>query len=175
MRRGVTVLVVVVVAAIALAAGFDALRGGSAAEPAAQRATEPPTTSTAETTETSPPEPELGGVLYYTDESCELQAVELPEPRPVEAPGWDECRFVLSPHRRRVAGAGSGWDPRSDPLIGRLFQSEDGRIQVSTNRGPEGEPFAGQAPAWRPDGTLTYFADRAVRVWPEGEVDPLAG
>ena len=46
MRRGVTVLVVVVVAAIALAAGFDALRGGSAAEPAAQ--TETPTASTTE-------------------------------------------------------------------------------------------------------------------------------
>jgi WD40-like Beta Propeller Repeat len=169
MRRGVTVLVVVVVAAIALAAGFDALRGESASEPAAQSETEPPVSTTNETEE-SAPEAELTGTLYYTDESCELQAIELPGQRPVEAPGWDECRFVLSPHRRRVAGAGSGWDPRSDPLIGRLFQSEDGRIQVSTNRGPEGAVFAGRAPAWRPDGTLTYFADGAVREWPSGDV-----
>jgi hypothetical protein len=46
MRRGVTVLVVVVVAAIALAAGIDALRGGSDSEPAAQTEAEPPTVST---------------------------------------------------------------------------------------------------------------------------------
>ncbi|MGH3012531.1 MAG: hypothetical protein ACRDMY_11950 [Gaiellaceae bacterium] len=169
MRRGITVLVVVVVAAIALAAGFDALRGGSDAEPATQGATEP-TVSRAPATEEPASEAEPAGTLYYTDESCELQAIELPAQRPVEAPGWDECRFVLTRDGRRVAGAGSGWDPRSDPLIGRLFQSEDGEIQVSTNRGPEGQPLAGQAPAWRPDGTLTYFADGAVREWPSGRV-----
>jgi hypothetical protein len=169
MRRGGTVLVVVVVAAIALAAGFDALRGDSEPEqaPDPTTGTEPPTTST---TEAPAGSPELGGVLYYTDEGCELHAVELPERTPVDAPNWDECRFVLSPDANRVSGAGSGWDRHTDPRRGRLFEFEDGLIQVSTNGGPEGEPFRGQAPAWRPDGTLTYFADGAVRTWPDGDV-----
>jgi hypothetical protein len=169
MRRGGTVLVVVVVAAIALAAGFDALRGDSEPAQVAETGTEsePPTTSTQE----APAEtPEFGGVLYYTDENCELQAVELPEQTPADAPNWDECRFVLSPDGDRVAGAGSGWDPHTDPRRGRLFESEDGFIQISTNGGPEGEPFRGTAPAWRPDGTLTYFAGGAIREWPSGRV-----
>jgi hypothetical protein len=172
MRRGATVLVVVAVAAIGLAAGLDALRGES--EPAAGTETEAepeqPTDSTATTAEAPSPDEPFGGVLYYTDESCDLRAVELPGQRPAEAPSWDECAFVLSPDASRVAGAGAGWDPHSDPLRGRLYQSEGGTIQVSTNAGPEGEPFAGEAPAWRPDGTLTYFADGAVREWPSGNV-----
>jgi hypothetical protein len=171
MRRVGTVLVVIVVAAIGVVAGLDALRGESASVPTARSEAESPSVSTAPEPAASAQEAELAGTLYYTDESCELQAIELPEARPVEAPGWDECRFVLSPDGDRVAGAGSGWDPHSDPLRGRLFESEDGLIQVSTNAGPEGEPFHAQAPAWRPgDGALTYFADWAVREWPSGRV-----
>jgi hypothetical protein len=41
---------------------------------------------------------------------------------------------------------------------------------VSDDEGPVGEAFAGTAPAWMPDGTLTYFADGAVREWPSGDV-----
>ena len=55
-------------------------------------------------------------------------------------------------------------------MVGRLFELENGTIQVSTDRGPDGEPLRGTAPAWRPDGTLTYFADGAVRAWPNGDV-----
>ena len=171
MRRGGTGLVVLVVAAIALAAGIDALRGGGS-ETIGESEPPPPTTTT--TNGDAPVEPalagELGGTLYYTDESCELEAVALLRQSEADAPNWDECEFVLSPNGRRVSGAGTGWDPYSDPLIGRIFQSRDGTIQVSTNSGPQGEPFAGTAPAWRPDGTLTYFADGAVRTWPSGDV-----
>jgi hypothetical protein len=171
MRRGATVLVVVVVAAIALAAGFDALRGDEGSQPPVDTGPEPPSTSTAETPEAPASEQErFAGVLYYTDESCQLRAVQLPDLEPAEAPNWDECRFVLSPDGRRVSGVGSDWDPHSDPRRGRLFQSADGSIQVSTNGGPEGEHVEGEAPAWRPDGTLTYFADGAIREWPSGRV-----
>jgi hypothetical protein len=170
MRRGGTLLVVVVVAAIAIAAGVDALRGDSGPEPAARSEPEEPNASTTTTSEPAPAAAPFGGVLYYTDESCQLRAAQLPGLDAAEAPNWDECAFVLSPDGRRVAGEGSGWDPHSDPLRGRLFEFVDGRIQVSTNAGPEGEPFSGEAPAWRPDGTLTYFADRAVREWPSGRV-----
>jgi hypothetical protein len=173
MRRGVTVLLVVVVAAIALAAGFDALRDDDSPQVGNESEPEASSVSTTEPdgpTNYVPLESGLGGTLYYTDEGCQLQAVELPGVEPAEAPNWNECNFVLSPTGRRVSGAGSGWDPRADPQIGRLFQSENGTIQVSTNRGPEDAPFRGTAPAWRPDGTLTYFADGAVREWPGGRV-----
>jgi hypothetical protein len=173
MRRRVSVLVVVVVAAIALAAGVDALLDDGSSEAGSEPQPEPPSVSTTQAggaTNDVPLSDELGGVLYYTNASCELQAIELPRQTPVEAPNWDECRFVLSPNGVRVSGAGSGWDRSADPVVGRVFELENGTIQVSTDRGPDGEPFGGTAPAWRPDGTLTYFADGAYRAWPDGDV-----
>ena len=171
-RRG-TWLVVGALAAIALVAAFDALRGEDAAGPRSA----PGTSSEATTTEAAAPAEEpkatvgaFGGVLYYTDESCELRAVQLPTLEAAEAPNWDDCRFVLSPDGTRVSGAGSGWDPHSDPRIGRLFLSADGSIQVSSNLGPEGEHIRGTAPAWRPSGRLTYAAGGEVREWPGGDV-----
>ena len=166
-------LVVVVIAAIALAAGVDALRGDGASPAGPEPEAEPPSVSTTRPegpTNYVPLAGELGGTLYYTDAGCELQAIELPRQTPAEAPNWDECRFVLSPNGGRVSGEGSGWDPSADPVVGRLFESEGGLIQVSTDRGPDGDPFPGTAPAWRPDGTLTYFADGAYREWPSGRV-----
>ena len=66
MRRGVTVLVVVVVAAIALAAGIDALRGGPDSDPAAETASSSSTTS-GEPANDVPLEGGLGGTFYYTE------------------------------------------------------------------------------------------------------------
>jgi hypothetical protein len=166
MRRGGTVLVVVAVSAIGLAAAWDALRGGDGAESAAPQ--EPRAATTTQAERPAEAEDELGGTLYYTDETCTLEAVRLPGLRSVDAPNWTECRFALSPDGSQVGAEGSGWDPHADPRRGRVFQSEDGTIQVATNAGPEGEPVQGTAPAWRPDGTLTYFANGAIRDWPEG-------
>jgi hypothetical protein len=171
MRRRVSVLVVVVVAAIALAAGVDALLDDGSSQAGSEP--EPPSVSTTQPegpTNYVPPAGEPSGTLYYTNANCELQAIELPRQTPDETPNWDECRFVLSPNGVQVSGAGSGWDPSADPVVGRLFELEGGLIQVSTDRGPDGEPFEGTAPAWRPDGTLTYFAHGAVREWPSGDV-----
>lgn len=167
MRRGGTLLVGVAVAAIAIAALADSLLGDDAAESSApeQQATEA-TTTQAERPAVA--EGTLGGTLYYTDESCALQAVRLPSLGSADAPNWIECRFELSPDGSRVGAPGSGWDPHADPRRGRVFQSQDGLIEVATNAGPEAEPFPGTAPAWRPDGTLTYFADGEIRDWPEG-------
>jgi hypothetical protein len=169
MRRGGTLLVVVAVAAIALAASWDALRGGG--EPGAQPE-EGPTASAEDDEGTNyvplaEPDP-VRGTLYYTDEGCQLRAVELPDIRPTDAPNWDECRFTLSPDAARVGDETTGWDPHTDPRRGRLFRVDDGTIQVATNGGPEGEPIRGRAPAWRPDGTLTYFANGEIRDWPDG-------
>jgi sugar lactone lactonase YvrE len=170
MRRGGTVLVVVAVAAIALVAGWDALRGDD--DPAAQPE-EQATTSTGSDDEgtnyvpLAEPDP-VSGTLYYTDEGCQLRAAELPDIRPTDAPNWDECGFTLSPDATRVGDETTAWDPHADPRRGRLYRTDGATIQVATNGGPEGEPIRGTAPAWRPDGTLTYFADGEIRDWPEG-------
>jgi hypothetical protein len=171
MARRSTWLVVAALVVIALAAAYDALRDEVPPRPAAAPATTSAATATGqaapEEAATSPAE--FGGVLYYTDGACELQAIGLPTREAEEAPNWDDCRFVLSPDGDRVSGAGSGWDPYSDPRIGRLFQSADGSIQVSSNLGPEGEPIRGAAPSWRPSGRLTYVSRGALREWPDGE------
>jgi hypothetical protein len=170
MRRGATILVVVAVSAIALAAGWDALRDGD--EPAAQPEELPATSTQADGPTNFVPldsgRDAVSGTLFYTDESCELGAAELPDLRPADAPNWDECRFTLSPDGTRVGEETTGWDSHSDPRRGRLYRVDDATIQVATNAGPEGEPFAGAAPAWRPDGTLTYFTNGEIRDWPEG-------
>jgi WD40-like Beta Propeller Repeat len=170
MRRG-TWLVIGALAAIALAAAVDSLRG-EATEPASG----PGTTTTGRTaTDALPADAEparqpagFDGILYYTDESCELRAVRLPALDPVEAETWDECSFVLSPDGTRVSAQGSAWDPHSDPRRGRVVRTDGATFQVANNAGPEGPPVAGTAPAWKPDGTLTYVDGAAVREWPTG-------
>ena len=113
-------LVVVAVAAIALAAGWDALRGGD--DPAAQPE-EQATSSTREDDEgtnyvpLAEPDP-VSGALYYTDEGCELRAATLPDIRPTDAPNWDECRFTLSPDTSRVGDETTAWDPAQRPAAG---------------------------------------------------------
>jgi hypothetical protein len=160
-----TWLVVVALAAIGIAAAVDAFRGGDATplpqSPAHERRSEPQATYAEEG---------FGGILYYTNEGCELRAVRLPTLERVEAPRWDECRFELNPDGTRANGATSGWDPYSDPDAGRLFQTVGRTIQVASSRLPEGSSFHGSAPAWRSDGTLTYARRGAVRAWPSGGI-----
>lgn len=171
MRRGATLLVVVAISAIAMAAGWDALRGGDepAAQPEAQPREQPDGDEETNYVPLKPAEPDpVRGVLYYTGEDCELRAAELPDLRPSDAPNWGDCRFTLSPDGTRVGDESTAWDPHADPRRGRLFQVEGDTIQVATNAGPEGDPIRGTAPAWRPDGTLTYFADGEIRDWPGG-------
>lgn len=167
MGRG-TWLVAAVVGAVAVAAVADVLRGDGSAEPAARPESEPSPATTTEPNRSEAAQP-FAGVLYYTDESCVLRAVALPDLTEVSAPSWDGCRFSLSPDETRAGGPETGWDRHSDPRIGRVFQARDGVVHVATDLGPEGE-VEGSAPAWKPNGTLTYFADGAVREWPDGEV-----
>ncbi len=148
------------VAAIAVAAGVDGLRGESGTE--STREPEPTATSTS----TDPDEPvsaaEPGGILYYTDEDCRLEAVRLPGLEPAAVPNWRNCRFVLSPEASSVSKGRSDWDPVGD----FLFRLADGRIVVTSGHEPVSEGFPGTAAAWRPDGTLTYAVRGAVLEWP---------
>jgi hypothetical protein len=164
-RRG-TWFVGIAVAVIAVAAIVDALRGDGEPTAASQPA---PTTSTS-TEPRSDARPIVdgvpGGVLYYTDDDCTLKAARLPTLLGVGAPSWHACRFVLSPDATSVSAPPSGWDPVGD----FLFRVEKGWIFVTSGHEPYGPRVAGTAAAWRPDGTLTYVADGAVRAWPGGRV-----
>jgi hypothetical protein len=98
------------------------------------------------------PAPAVRGTLFYTDEDCRLRAVRLPDLRPLTAPVWSECLFVLSPDGERVSADGSVWDWDGR----RLVVVTEGGLQVFSGGGPEGRPLRGSAPAFRPDGRLTY-------------------
>jgi hypothetical protein len=93
MRRWVTWLVVVALAALGLAAAVDALRGEEQVRRSESRP--PPVPGLADQ-----PEPAirqlreagLTGVLTYADDECRLHAVSLPELRAVRAPTFEMCR-----------------------------------------------------------------------------------
>lgn len=138
-----TWLIVGALGALAAVAAADALRGDGEV-----RARQP----------AQSPAPAVSGTLFYTDEDCRLRAVRLPAFRPVTAPVWSECRFVLSPDGERVSAEGSLWDPDGR----RLVVVTEGGLQVFSGGGPEGRPIEGSAPAFRPDGRLTYVQFGAV-------------
>jgi hypothetical protein len=152
MGRRVTWLVVGAVAALAVAAAVEALRG----EPEA-RSTPPgePGASAAIVGGEG-----LRGVLYYTDPTCVLRSLHLPELRAAPAPEWQECTFSLGPNEGEVGSAGAVWDPWGE---GSAAES-DGSVTASA--GAQSISFEGSAPAYRRNGTLTFVRDGALRLLP---------
>jgi hypothetical protein len=150
MRRPGTWLVVgailIVVAAAAADSVRDALRGETS---------QPTTTQTAPTTG---PEPATGldGVLYYTDEECRMQGVQLPDVDQVGGLEWSECTFSLSPDARQVDAEGTAWHPAGKAI------ERGGRIAVELQDG-RSYSFLGSAPGFRQNGRLTFFSRGAVR------------
>lgn len=143
-RRVASAVVVAAVAAVAVASIVDSVRPRAApaldAEAAAQLA-------------------ELGvaGTLIYTDTDCALHALSLPDLRPAAVPEGPDigCGISVSPGGRHVAADRARW-------------SSDGS-QYAICRGsrvdlvPGGQAYDGCAPAWRPDGMLTFARDGAIR------------
>jgi hypothetical protein len=151
--RPLTLLVVGAIAVLGAVAVADAIRGEPETEPA------PPTTTGDSSGAVSTDVAGLHGVLYYTDESCQLRGLELPELRPA-APreAWNECEFTLSPDGRRVGSEGTAWDPRG---LGFAVESE-GSILAAATEGVA-VSFLGSAPAFTPGGVLSFVRDGAVR------------
>jgi len=148
-RRVASAVVVAAVAAVAVAAIVDAVRPRPAKpldrEAAAQLAG-------------------LGvtGTLVYTDAACGLRALSLPALKPAELPGGIDvaCEISVSPDGRHVAGGGARWSPD-----GRRYAICRGtRVDlVDAEGGPARGSFTGCAPAFRPDGMLTFARDGAIR------------
>jgi hypothetical protein len=154
-----TAAALAVVAAIALVALADALRGGGDA-PGHTRPSPPPTVSLP-----APPRGALAGTLWYADADCRLHRIDL-------ASGRDElvtrsaghCRFWLSPDRRYVAmHVGRPFTPPRDL---ELLDLATGRITT-----PLGRPDVAFAPpAWSPDSRTLAICDGsngppAIRVY----------
>lgn len=163
MGKRVTWLVVAAVTALALAAAVDALRGE---EGPGRRQAKPPSLTTKTAGPSSfaqiPAGGSFSGVLYYSDDDCRLRALELPSLHETEAPAWSGCAFSLSPTGRAVQPAGAAWSPGGEVYAAGL----GGVVELDSGR----RVFRGRVPAWRPDGTLTYVRDGAVRAWPSGRV-----
>lgn len=174
MRSRATWLVVAVVAAIALAAGFDALRGESESRPAAQSEPEPPAVSTSPAPEAPPPEPasdetrewiaDLGmtGRLFATQadgSGCTLRAIQLPgldwaeEPPGLPAP----CRFTLDDRSRVVAE-----DTVPQPGGNEMAQCHEGVLDWFSETGLIARYRGACGPSWTPDGRLTFVRDGAL-------------
>lgn len=164
MRRGVTVLVVVVVAAIALAAGIDALRDGSDSEPAAQTEAEPPTVPTPADVEA----PALAaadevrdwlgrvggtGRLFVTLPGCTIRALRVPSLEFEEEPNVRApCNFSLD-----ASGGVLASDVSAAPIGELTAVCEDGGLNVFQDGGFRTRLTNACAPAWMGDGTLTFL------------------
>ena len=102
----------------------------------------------------------VNGVLYFVDSACRLHALRLPSLAAARAPRDGGCRALISP-----ASAPPGWSlwPRNTPLAARC---EHRQVIVSAAAGPSLPMIGGCAPAWRPDGSMTYVRRGAIVQFP---------
>jgi hypothetical protein len=155
MRRWSTALIVVAVAALAVFAAADALRGN-----------DEPKTPAASPTITRPKPPTLretlrsqgvSGQILYSDQDCILHSLVLPQMVDEVVRGengagaFHYCRF----------GVGGGRVRDDDELVspdGQLVaRCRAGHVEVFIESGERRlSRVAGCAPAWRPDSGLTY-------------------
>lgn len=154
MRRPATWVAVGVVLVVGVAAAADALRQ-EAAEPSPEPATRPGTTTRAA------PGEGLRGVLFYTDEQCQLRAVRFPELSPTDAPQWNECSFSLSPDGTRVGSAPAAWHPGATAVA----SESEGSIAIGSVQDVDtpGYSFLGSAPAFNANGLLSFASAGQIR------------
>ena len=146
-----TWIVVASVAAVGIAAVVDAL-------PTERSSNEAPPAATLERRARPAETFEAKGVLYYTDDLCRLRAIALPSFTPVSALEWDECGFSLSPDGAAVMGSGVVWQRQGDLRAAGIGDL----VYVVLEPSAAEFRFTGTAPAFRPDGTLTFIRDGAV-------------
>jgi hypothetical protein len=158
MRRWPTWLVAGALVALGVVALADALRSG-----ATELRAQPPLTGARETTvPVGLREPR--GILYYSDaeDDCRLHGVSLPRLTNAPPPEFRGCRFSLSPDTTAALSGDAVWSPR-----GVLYAREaDGRIELGSASSEASLAFPGRAPAFLPDGTLTFVrGDAEIVAW----------
>ncbi|MEX0673488.1 MAG: hypothetical protein WD067_01870 [Gaiellaceae bacterium] len=170
-RRVASAVVVAAVAAVAVVAIVDAVRP-LRPEPAAPLDAE----AAAQLAELG-----VAGTLVYADADCGLHAMSLPGLTPAQVPGGIDvgCEISVSPDGRHVAGAGARWSPDG----AQYAICRGTRVDVvDAAGGPARGTFTGCAPAFRPDGMLTFARDGAILearpaqiVVPRSELERAAG
>jgi hypothetical protein len=106
------------------------------------------------------------GRLFVTEPGCRLRALRLPDLQWEDEPDGEPtpCRFALDAADEAVAEA------ISVAPGGQLRATcRDGRLAVFGSQGPTADIPDACAPAWMPDGTLTFV--RAGELW-RGTVEP---
>jgi hypothetical protein len=158
MRRWPTWLIVGALCALGAFAAADGLRGGGS-----QRTAEPSPRPAAQT-----PPPELNlreprGILYYSDseDDCRVHGVALPRLENAPPPTFRGCSFSLSPDSTAMLPGAVSWSPRG----GLYARESDGMVEVGAQGSGPSLRFPGSAPAFKPDGTLTYVRDGDVIAW----------
>jgi hypothetical protein len=141
---------------LALVAGADALRSGFGE---AEGPTAPAPTATQRAARIEPVAAEMRGVLLYADESCELRGLSLPARAPAGAPQWSGCDFALSPRGDQAVSPITNWAPDETTFAS---ESEGSILVSSTPASGSGYSLVGSAPAFRPDGLLSFFRDGEV-------------
>ncbi len=100
------------------------------------------------------------GTLYVVDRGCKLHALVLPALREVAAPRSGGCDALVSP-----STPPPGWSVW--PPTARLAAWCDGRrVLVGASTGTALPLIGGCAPAWRPDGSITYIRRGAIVQFP---------
>jgi hypothetical protein len=100
------------------------------------------------------------GRLFFVDRACTLHALRLPSRSAVAAPRTRGCTALVSP-----GTAPPGWSlwPRHTTLAAWC---EHGRVIVAAPSGPELPMIGGCAPAWKPDGSITYVRRGSIVQFP---------
>jgi hypothetical protein len=152
-----TWLVLAAVLAVAAAAAADALRGGlrnqfQAASPPAERRIVPPGAPAG-----------VMGTVYYSDpdDGCRLHTLQLAGFEDARAPNDRACRFSLSPDGKTVAPEGTVWSP----LGGLVAVPRQAGFPLETDPAAHTIFVRGRAPAFKPDGDLTYVHSGALLEW----------
>ena len=174
MRRFLTWGLIAAVAAVALAAGIDALRGGAGAENLAATGGEPPATA----------EPAEQHDDPFVAARAELQAAGVPEGRLTHAGGGCRNQVVTMPDLRQdgpplgyagicryhavFGGLVDTADALRSPDWGLRVECKGGRLflwrDIFDNPKPELNARArGCGAAWKPNGTITFIRDGEVR------------
>jgi hypothetical protein len=155
LRRLLTAVVVLGIAAIAGLAIGDALR--SDGKPGAEPPRPAPEPRELPTVTEELLDAGAAGTIYVADTDCRVHGLRLPSlaelPGTAHAPA---CSFAVTPRGRVLEG--DGWYP---PRLARAVPEGD----LVALRSPEGWVLRveGRAPAWRPDGTLTVVRGGELR------------
>ena len=188
MRSPITLLVVGALLVIGLVAAVDGLRGDSPSAPVSVQ-TEDVTTERRPEAAAGPPAIEdaravagelaaarINGTLYLTDARCRLWTLQLPDLawRSLDDEPSSECRFAVSATGQHLIG-NADWSPTGH--LGAAERETDGgrpRILVISDATDWTFSFAGSAPAFRPDGALTFVRRGTLWGWVEGPCQPGA-